>query len=212
MRATPMGPCLCTFRCGTTFIIAGMLMLSGCSSDDDSQNKTSCQSAADCQGSVCVARGSTSFCELSCTAGGNECSASASCNGVGAVGINFCDDEPAPTAATPPKAEEQPRIPCKIDAECSQLHAGAICAEFNGVRDCTIPCTTEAQCTLLAVAGIEVDFLACQKDQGNPSRQACLPDPACAQDPMSCVSISLPGGFDMDNVTPDFGVMPDFGF
>lgn len=152
-----------------------------------------CQTNADCgAGSVCLAIGNTSGCVVQCSATANECGGSASCAGVGAASINVC--QPAPDPQKPPKPDEQPRLPCRSDAECAAVAPGTICVEFKGVRDCTIPCAQESNCDLPSVPGISIDFLTCAADGANPARRACVPDEKCFTNPTSCFSITTPGG------------------
>ena len=123
----------------------------------------------------------------------DECGGSAQCGGVGAVDVNICQEpEAEPDPESPPTPEEEPRIPCREDAECSALHPDAICAEWNGQRDCTIPCMSEDVCDPPAVAGITVDFMNCQDDErSDKERTACLPREECFNNP-STVSVDSP--------------------
>ena len=144
-----------------------------------------CETVTDCTGeTVCVAIGSgESVCQLECSASADACGASGSCRGVGSLAVDVCVDEPD---GETPDPEEQPRIPCSTDAECEELSPGAICATFQGARDCTIPCEAESDCELPALGGSAPDFFTCAADEGDASRDACLPDLACLDDPLAC--------------------------
>lgn len=64
-----------------------------------------------------------------------------------------------------------------------------------GEHDCTITCTGDAVCNPSA-GGVTTKFLECLKDEGNVARNVCLPNLACATDPLSCVSgFPTDGGF-----------------
>ncbi len=146
-----------------------------------------CSSSADCGAQVCVTLGSASTCAAKCSTTANECGGSAGCQGIGSVGINVC--APAPKMGDTPKASEQPRLPCKNDADCDVIHPGAICATFMGLRDCTIACTNDPPCTTPTIGGVSVDFYRCQTDQGNSARKACLPRAECENNPLACVTV-----------------------
>ena len=121
----------------------------------------------------------------------DECGASGQCAGVGVLEVNICQPEPDPM--NPPKAEEQPKIPCREDADCSNIHPEAICAQWRGARDCTLPCMDERVCDPPAIGGVTVDFVNCQDDErADQMRTACLPREECFNDPFSCIS-GFPG-------------------
>ena len=201
--------------------LAFSLVLWGCGSKGDSENgggSAPCESNSDCPaGLACVSFGAgAGVCTPTCSVSGDECSGTAGCTGVGALSVNVCQ-EPEPEGETP-APEEQPRIPCKTDAECSALNAGAVCAQWKGERDCTIECTAEAQCDPPTVGGMKMDFMTCIADERtDKERTACLPDEKCFNDPMSCVEMSgeIPGmdfgddGFGDDDFGDDG---PGFGF
>ena len=205
------------------------LPLIGCDDDSDSDSNgsggasgaeypgdtgQSCQSSADCgDNTVCVRIGDQATCHLDCAVGGNECSGSASCEGVGKVSVNICQPpEPTPSEETPPDPEEAPRLPCQSDAECQALDPATICAEWRGVRDCTIPCATDNQCNLPPIGGISVRLLACQTDEGDQSRMACLPNEACINNPQSCFTLPTPGAGGSGGFGGSGGSGGDFGF
>ncbi len=173
--------------------LALVIGLLGCSSSSSSSSSggASCVTSPDCTSGVCVTVGSASACTPTCSASANECGGEASCQGVGSVGINVC--APPPASAAAPKPEEQPKLPCKSDAECNTLQAGSICATWRGERDCTITCASDDACRLPAVGGVSIDFMKCQTDEGNSARQACLPRAECFTNPSSCISINTPG-------------------
>lgn len=157
-----------------------------------------CSSTGDCTGgTVCVVvAGNSGTCMPQCSGSANDCGVSSVCSGIGAVSVNIC--QAPPTANDPPKAEEEPRIPCVSDAECEALQAGTICAEFGGHKDCTIPCSVESDCDTPGLAGVSVDILTCIPDEAMTSRNACLPDEACFTNILSCMTFPGGGGGDLD--------------
>lgn len=188
-----------------SMMVVGIVAMVACgeaegeqSNDDDSTNTSvSCQSSSDCgEGYVCLIVGNDGGCAAVCTGDTNACGAQASCGGVGVLDVDVCQ-EPQPEStngtAEAPAPEEQPRIPCKSDAECSAVQPGAICALFQGQRDCTIPCTAEAQCDMPSLDGFAIDFMTCIADEGSSTRKACLPDARCFTNPLACVTF---GGMD----------------
>ena len=66
----------------------------------------------------------------------------------------------------PPTPVEQPRVPCGTDDECKPLDPRAICAQFQGRRDCTIPCAQEQECDIPSLGGPKLDFMTCIPDEG----------------------------------------------
>jgi hypothetical protein len=173
------------------YLIALSLLapLAACGSSDGAS--VSCETATDCEGaSVCVSRGDSRRCEITCSVGANECGGSAGCSGVGVLDVNVCSEPPPEGEA--PAAEEQSRIACITDADCDALDAGTICVEWMGERDCTRPCTQESQCTTPSVGGITTDFLTCGDDEANSARKGCIPDERCLTNPASCVSFPSP--------------------
>jgi hypothetical protein len=166
-------------------------------SDNPAPGARTCTTSMDCdQGFVCLTYERDNACTPICTGDTDACGAEASCGGVGVMEVEVCQPATAANAEEPPQPEEQPKIPCKVDSECSALQAGAICAEWQGARDCTIPCAEESDCDMPEVGGIRVDFMRCAADEAQPARRACLPDPACFNDPFACIDMGgLPGGF-----------------
>lgn len=196
-------------RPATIVWIGTIAILSACSSKQDLGAR--CVSASDCPAStVCIAAGGRSACQPTCSASADECGGNASCGGVGSLSINVC--QPTPQESDPPTEAEQPRIPCRTDRECDALHAGAICAEYQGVYDCTIPCGAERDCDVPRLGGFQVDFMTCAPDEGAPSRRACLPDAECFSNPLACVngSSGADAGFPGTDVTaPDDAGLPN---
>ncbi|MDP7040030.1 MAG: hypothetical protein QGI45_12780 [Myxococcota bacterium] len=194
-------------------IILGLFVTSlaglGCSGEENPNdiNSTPCSGQSDCaDGTACVRSGTISACQIECTADINACGSSGTCSGVGSMSVNVCQPEPESDDGSSssssssssgggntaqPDPEEQPALPCSSDAECAKLEAGSICALFKGSRDCTVPCTQESQCDMPAMMGYSVDFFTCIADEGDSSRDACLPDEACFSNPMSCMSVSF---------------------
>lgn len=155
----------------------------------------SCTSTNECRdGLACLAYGERDgTCVPECTASADDCGAEASCGGVGALNVEVCqDDDDATPSDEVPAEEDRPRIPCTTDAECAEYGSDAICAEWMGIRDCTIACTTEATCDVPSVGGISVDLMTCIPDEADPSRSGCLPDEACFASPFNCID-GFPG-------------------
>lgn len=162
------------------------------SSSASSGKGASCSTSSDCPDSqLCLETSLGRYCTLNCSVSASECSGSAGCEGVGAIEVSVCNPDPVTEDETP-DAESQPSLPCQTDAECAAKVSSTICAEWQGERDCTIGCTQESECTPPSVAGVTMDFLTCATDEGDTSRTACLPDPACFTNPMSCIS-GFPG-------------------
>ena len=200
------------------FCLSSILFLAvGCGGSDDESDGNggaapaqACSGQSDCpEEHACVTIAGESFCQPTCNISADVCGSNASCGGVGVMSINVCTPaEEAPAASeeetteeAAPAPEEQPSLPCGSDADCAEFDANAICAQFEGVKDCTIPCAEEADCDMPAIGGFSVDFLTCLPDEADSSRSACLPDAACFADPMSCVT--LPSAGDLEGLLPD---------
>lgn len=187
----------------TAIVAAGACASGGTGSGED------CAVSTDCAlGEVCVRVGSASQCTTNCTASADECGGEASCEGVGSVGVNVCQEKkPEPSADNPPDPKEEPYLPCTSDAECGELASGAVCAEWKGSRDCTITCGQDSECNPPAVGGIGTSFFGCKPDESNTARTVCLPREECFDDPLSCIS-GLP-----NETTGSTGASPtgDFG-
>lgn len=191
------------------FILALGLIFTGCDADvsgaADGTRKAgqSCARNAQCEaGTVCLAYGDLSdgFCALDCSVSASECRGSAQCAGVGGIGIDVCQEpEKVPEANEAPAEDERPRLPCSTDADCASLDANAICAEWKGAKDCTLQCNTDDVCNPPAIAGITTTFMTCIPDEGDASRNACLPNEACFSQPMSCID-GLPGAGDLPDL------------
>ena len=180
------------------------------SADRPAGSTSSCTTAGDCpSGSACIQVGSgPAGCVPTCSGEVNECGGSAQCSGVGVLEVDICQPEPDPM--DPPKPDEQPKIPCREDVDCSSLHPEAICAEWRGARDCTIPCMSERACDPPSIGGISIDFMDCQDDErSDKMRTACLPRAECFDNPLNCIS-GLPGGGDFPGGDfPGGGDFPD---
>jgi hypothetical protein len=149
-----------------------------------------CDGPEDCAGDVCVALIDGNNPPVYCTQTCGSCPDGFYCDNstFGLVGLNFCryGQDPAVTGVTPEPPKEPPRLPCKSDDECP---GDAVCATYQGVRDCTILCNVESDCTPPALGGITMDLSECGADQTEgQSRTVCLPDPNCFPDPMNCIS------------------------
>jgi len=167
-------------------------------SSPSSGNGAACQSQSDCpSGQACLTVGGVSACTISCSASGSECTGMASCGSVGSVSASFCRPPTMSAsmadAGEAPRAEEQPKAPCRSDAECVALQEGAVCGASRGERGCTIVCSARSQCNPPAVGGIATNFMDCVTDESNPSRRICAPDPACFQpsNPYACVTLPM---------------------
>jgi hypothetical protein len=105
------------------------------------------------------------------------------------MGLSFCrfGEDPAITGEPAEPPSEPPRLPCQSDDECP---GDAVCATFEGDRDCTVLCEEEPDCTPPPLGGITMDVAQCAPDQTpDLSRTVCLPDPACFPDASSCISM-----------------------
>ena len=183
------------------FCAAVCLALAGCGSDDSDGGSGNgpegsvgpCTTSSDCPDNhACIQVGTApAGCVPTCSASVTECSGTAQCAGVGLLDVNVCQPEPDPME--PPSPETQPKIPCRVDADCASAHPDAICAEWRGARDCTIPCMDERVCDPPAIGGITVDFSSCLEDERtDKDRTACLPREECFNNPLSCIS-GFPG-------------------
>ena len=161
-----------------------LLCLCACATESSSD---SCATSSDCgAASVCARHGGTAVCAPNCSATASSCTGTASCEGLGVTSVNVCQEPQDPNM--PESADKQPQLACVSDADCEALQPGTICASFRGVTDCTIPCSAETQCDVPSVAGVSFDFYHCSNDEAQTSRQACLPDPACIDNPTSCLA------------------------
>jgi len=205
---------------GAVCLLSVIFLAVGCGgSDDESEGGANgyggpaCVTQSDCgDEAACVTAAGMSVCQPVCTGSIDECGVSASCGGVGAMSINVCQPakEEAPaeeaTEEDAPAPEEQPTLPCVTDEDCSKFDSTAICAQWEGAKDCTIPCTQESDCDIPAIGGFSVDFMTCLEDEADTSRMACLPDAACFADVMSCVTLpSMPGMDGLDGLDMEEG-------
>ena len=190
----------------------GSIFLTGCSGDDNAEglppgSVSDCMTASDCPADhACIQiGGGAAGCVPTCSGSVDECGGSAECAGVGSVDVDICqEEEPEVDPDDPPTPEEEPRIPCQTDEECSALDPGAICAEWQGQRDCTIPCSSEEVCDVPEIGGVTIDFMNCQDDErSDVERTACLPREECFNNPLDCIS-GVPGEDDL----PDDGGLP----
>ena len=191
-------------------LISITFLIAGCDSSDNKSEENAngyggpaCVTQSDCgDNAACVTAAGLSVCQPICTGSVNECGASASCGSIGATSIDVCqpEKEEAPaeeaTEDNAPAPEEQPTLPCETDADCSKFDSGAICAQWEGTKDCTIPCAQESDCDIPSIGGFSVDFMTCLADEADPSRMACLPDAACFENPTSCITLPSTPGLD----------------
>ena len=132
----------------------------GCDSEGTGSLRTAgpCDTMSDCEGgTVCVVTAGVGLCSFDCSVSSDECGASASCKGIGALEINVCQEAEEEKAPEEVKEDDIPYIPCTTDAECQALDSGAICAEFQGRKDCTIPCSTQGEksgCNMPPMMGV----------------------------------------------------------
>ncbi len=147
-----------------------------------------CESPAECQGDVCIAlldgNNPPIYCSEPCN---GTCPDGFWCDDTtfALVGLDFCRYGDTPTQDPP---EEAPRRPCTDDGDCE---GGEICATYEGDRGCTLMCDVEDDCTPPTIGGFTFDYLTCAPDETpGATRDACLPDPACFANPLSCT-----GGF-----------------
>lgn len=187
-----------------SLVVVGALAACGSSTSSEpgggGAGGQACETTSQCGSNVCVRVGDVATCSPKCSVNGDECSGSTSCQGIGTFSVNVCAAKPSEAnGAASPKPDEQPRLPCKTDADCQPIDARAICAQWKGARDCTIACTSNDVCKEPPVAGVEIDFESCQTDEGNTARKACLPREECEANPLSCIKVpgssgGVPGG------------------
>lgn len=166
-----------------------VLALTACG-DGKPHTKGPCETQADCKdGTACLAFGDEeAACALECSISADDCGGEATCAGVGTIGVQVCQDNDRVTPDDEvPAEDDRPRIPCKKDADCEALDPGAVCAQFDGLKDCTIPCYDESDCDVPSAGGVTVDFFTCLPDESDSSRGACMPDESCWDDPLSCI-------------------------
>lgn len=181
------------------FLFLGASLLGACGNGGgDIGSGASCKTAGDCEsGEVCVTVGSESACTLNCSASVDACGGTASCEGVGSVGVSVCQEKKS-SSNDPPSPKTQPKLACATDKDCSAIHSGTVCGEWMGEHDCTIACSSDDVCNPPPAGGFATHFLSCQQDQGDQSRKVCLPREECFQDPTSCVDFpgsGTGGGF-----------------
>lgn len=145
-----------------------------------------CDSPSQCEGDACVALldgdNPPNYCTEPCS---GTCPDGFYCDGdtFALVGFSFCRYGDTPSEDPP---EEAPRRPCRADGECE---AGEICATWDGERSCTLPCGEESDCTPPPAGGFTFDYLTCGPDEtAGQDRDACVPDPACFEDPLACTT------------------------
>ena len=194
------------------------------------QSVASCVVSSDCPAEhVCITVGDGSAgCVPICSASAEDCGTNASCGGVGMLSVDVCketasdDGGGGDSTDSGASAEEQAqeevesevKIPCNTDADCSVVDPDAICAEWQGERDCTIVCSSEDECNPPALGGVTVDFLTCIADErSDKDRTACLPKAECFENPLNCISgldnLTDPGNFNFGDDMTDFGDASD---
>lgn len=184
------------FRYVSVLLSAGLLYLGGCSSSGAKGiGEAGCDQPSECAGNLCVAlvdgTNPSIYCSQLCDAS-RTCPSGFYCDAqtFGVTGISFCRfGATQPSQPEPPK--EAPRLQCKVDKDCQ---SGEVCATADGGRDCTIPCSKAADCEFTA-GGFTFTFATCAADKtAGVSRMVCLPNPACYQNPQSCIKSSGGGG------------------
>lgn len=166
-----------------SWLLFSVVMLLGAAAEAKTPTgKGPCRDGAECREGVCVEINEKTFCSKAC----GRCPAGMACDAelFKRVGLSVCVPQATKQTKKPPQAP--PRLPCSSDTECP---GALVCGQKMGMRDCTLPCTENAQCEMPPVLGARFDFFACQADDGQPSRTACLPKKACMMNPMSCFSM-----------------------
>lgn len=143
--------------------------------------KGPCTDASQCREGVCVEVNNNAYCSQTC----GDCPAGMYCdaNLFAVAGLKVCLRG---STRAPVEVKTPPRLPCKNDDQCE---GALVCAEFMGHRDCALPCTQARQCEAPEMMGVKMDFLACQLDEGQRGRKACLPKKACLANPAACMSV-----------------------
>lgn len=180
------------------------LFVTGCGGATDAGSLTGCSSTSDCAGGeACIGLNGEGQCHFTCTATADECGGSASCEGIGGVSLNVCKEkkeEPSSStgggAAETTEEPEEDWLRCATDEDCSVIDASAICGTWKGASYCTIGCSDDSVCNPPTVGGITTSFLACLTDEAQTTRSICVPREECFNDPMSCIEMDVPGGFD----------------
>ena len=184
-----------------------------CQGEGDCGDETFCEGQGDCgDGSFCVRARGKSSCQLNCSFDADLCGAEASCISAGAtsLSINVCQPDPTTLEELMEFGpEDQPMLPCSTDDDCQQFSNIAICATSKGVSDCTVPCDEADDCKMSAqVQGMTINFLECSVDEGDGSRNACLPNPVCEEDPTDRVCFMSIFGEPTEEEFPAFNPFP----
>jgi len=164
------------------FVLIGLAVPGAALAKKRRTGKGPCKEAAQCKKNVCVEINGDSYCSKSC----GQCPAGMYCDDqlFSMLGLKVCVKG---RAKSPVKPEAPPRLPCKIDKECS---GALVCAQKMGQRDCTLECTSDADCEMPEMLGVKFDFMECALDEGRRGRKACLPKDACLKNPMSCMKVN----------------------
>lgn len=177
------------------FLYLSLALVCACGDhkEEDASTGSGCVSQSDCaDGTVCLAYGDeeTGSCALECNLSADECSAEASCAGVGSVSVSACQDEDRVAEdGAPPDEDDRPRLTCDSDDDCTIYDSAAVCAEYRGLRECALSCTTDAECNPPEIGGVTTTFQRCGQDDA-ADRLVCLPNEACWSNPASCIQLS----------------------
>ncbi|MBK6690167.1 MAG: DUF4476 domain-containing protein [Deltaproteobacteria bacterium] len=145
--------------------------------------KGPCQQGEDCQQGSCLEVGGDRYCSTAC----GSCPYGMECNTqlFGGLNLPVCV---RPATARP--SEVPPRMLCGHDDECP---GSLICGQAGGLRACTLPCRQTQECGPIELSSLKVQLYECRSDEGQAKRQACLPKPACLNDPRACATPVDPG-------------------
>ena len=146
-----------------------------------------CEEPSECQGDACIAildgDNPPIYCTEPCSAGSCPDGFFCDADTFALTGFAFCRFGETQPEEPPPEA---PRRPCRTDAQCE---AGEVCATWEGERGCTLACDVESDCTPPPAGGFTFDYLTCAADEtAGQSRDVCVPDPGCFEDPLSCTT------------------------
>lgn len=190
-----------------------LVSTAACDSGSDAGSGASCEVSSDCPDEeLCVRVGGESACAINCTLSASECSGTASCTGVGQVSASVCQvKEESSSTEEEESPDDIPMLPCSSDAQCAEFESGAVCAKWEGARDCTVTCESDGECNPPAAGGVTTEFFGCLADEGDQSRTVCLPRVECFDDPTSCITTPGPGSGGGSSSGPGPGSGGGFG-
>jgi hypothetical protein len=97
-----------------------------------------CESAADCEGDLCIIADGATVCSASCTPGGTDCPSGYACLPLAAGSGGACVKEAPP----PPQKKKALGEACENNDDC----ATGLCGSSDTTRFCTEVCTPEQGC------------------------------------------------------------------